>query len=151
MLEVYGDIWELFDEQFEAVVITTNGTVKKNGEAVMGRGVALQAKERYPGIAARLGQCLQQSGNVPCYIGPRSIYPKKIFSLPVKHHWRDRADLQLIVDSILILDEGIKAYELEKVVMPRPGCGNGGLKWEDVKPAIKYLLDDRYTIAYKPA
>ena len=40
MKEVKGDIWNFYNKGYW-IVIPTNGTVKRNGEAVMGRGVAL--------------------------------------------------------------------------------------------------------------
>jgi len=43
MKEVIGNIWNYYNKG-NWIVITTNGTIKKNGEAVMGRGVALEAK-----------------------------------------------------------------------------------------------------------
>lgn len=49
MKEVYGDIWE-YHKQGYWIVITTNGFVKKNGCAVMGRGVAKQAVTKYPSL-----------------------------------------------------------------------------------------------------
>ncbi len=50
MIEEFGDIWEI---PGDARVITTNGVVRKDGACVMGRGVALQAKMRYPGSSSR--------------------------------------------------------------------------------------------------
>lgn len=32
--------------------------------------------------------------------------------------------------------------------LARPGCGNGGLRWDVVKSLIEPLLDDRVTIVY---
>ena len=46
MKEVTGNIW---DYPADIVCITTNGSTTRNGSAVMGKGIALQAKERYPG------------------------------------------------------------------------------------------------------
>ena len=40
---------------------------------------------------------------------------------------------------------------LDKVYMARPGCGNGQLKWEDVKPLIAPILDDRFIVVERPA
>lgn len=37
-------------------------------------------------------------------------------------------------------------FKREAILIPKPGCGNGGLKWEDVKKQIEPLLDDRFII-----
>ena len=34
---------------------------------------------------------------------------------------------------------------INEIYLPKVGCGNGGLKWEDVKPHLKFL-DDRFIV-----
>ena len=67
MLEVKGNLWtfEYPNTSPDSYVrcITTNGFVKKNGEAVMGRGCAKEACERYPGLAKQLGEKIIKKGN----------------------------------------------------------------------------------------
>ena len=58
-----GDIFELPKNRNEAVCITTNGIVKKNGCAVMGAGIAKQANMSFNGLARDLGALLSQYGN----------------------------------------------------------------------------------------
>jgi hypothetical protein len=145
MKEEFGDIWEKYDQGYW-IVITTNGSVKRDGTAVMGRGIALQAKQRFPLLPARLGRIIEEDGNIPAF------FPKyRIITLPVKHHWNEGADLNLIYTSCLRLDQGALAVFKIKVpiYMVRPGCGNGGLKWEDVKPVISFLSDDFVVIERK--
>lgn len=55
MKEVKGDIWKVAAENHDWIVIPTNGFVKVNGKAVMGRGLAYQAMEKYPELPAELG------------------------------------------------------------------------------------------------
>lgn len=59
----------IFDEQGDAVCVTTNGIVKANGEAVMGAGIAKEAN-RY-NLARELGTRLRAGGN-HCYMIGRS-------------------------------------------------------------------------------
>jgi len=135
MLVAKGNIWT-YDADWR--IITTNGFVKNNGEAVMGRGVAWQAREKFPGLALRFGEYLNQKGN---HVG---IFEDiKLITMPVKHHWIDDASLKLIERSALELTS--LPYDAT-FVLPRPGCGNGRLLWPDVKAVIEQHLDDRFTV-----
>lgn len=153
MIEVTGDLWAY---PADVRVITTNGTVKKNGECVMGRGCAWEAKQKYPGIAASLGLHIQTYGNIAgVIITPDAIPPINapwIISFPVKHNWYEKADLALIKDSAQRLASWNASRGPYTVVLPRPGCGNGHLKWEDVRPVLAPILDNRfYVITHKVA
>lgn len=161
MIEAYGDIWQ-HQNKYDALVITTNGYVKKNGEAVMGRGIALDAARKYPNFPKHLGQILTEYGNI---VWPFSFdqwngeeaYEDILFSFPVKPQfgpngemgWKAKADIDLIKKSAKHLRTYANEIGLDKILMPRPGCGNGGLKWEFVRPVIEPILDDRFTIMEK--
>ena len=142
MRELTGNLWEV---ETDAVVITTNGVVRKDGCAVMGRGVAKQAAERMPRIAGIFGKALQVIGNHVINLGYSQTWGW-IFSFPVKEHWRDTASLELIERSARELVDAVDRYEFGTVALPRPGCGNGGLRWKDVRPVIEPLLDDRFVV-----
>lgn len=132
MKEKTADLWE---EPADYRIITTNGTITKDGYAVMGRGVAYQAKQRYPGLERLLGSLLQEHGN-----HVMRIQQYKLITFPVKHHWWDRADLNLIARSVRelrdMIDPGVR------YVMVRPGCGNGRLTWGQVHPLMWPLYDN---------
>lgn len=133
--EIVGDLFQQRDD-IDAIVITTNCVVRWNGLAVMGRGVARQAQERWSEAPRLLGQHLIQNGNVPTELVVGAIW-YRVFTLPTKNNWRDRSDLGLIkrsLERLLPLVSGLR------VAMPRPGCANGGLDWKEVKPAIWPLL-----------
>lgn len=140
MKETTGDLWQ---QQADAYVITTNGAVNRHGQAVMGRGVALQAKQRYPGIEYVLAERLRLRGNHVSLMG-------RLVSFPVKAVWNQRADTALIIQSVRELVELTNAQGWQTVVLPRPGCGNGGLSWDEVKAIIEPFLDDRFTVVNLP-
>lgn len=149
MIEVIGNLWEF---PADVRVITTNGTVKKNGECVMGRGCALEAKQRQPSIALALGRLIQQHGNHVFLLNNGDV---KLYSFPVKHAWHEKADLALIERSAYELGDALR-YDLDTpfdgvCVMPRPGCGNGGLRWADVKSILEPILDDRFHVITWPS
>lgn len=138
MIEERGDLWVL---EADAKCITTNGYVKTNGEGVMGRGVAQQATVKLPGIARALGHTLQRSGN---HVSKLAIDAEDVdyFSFPVKHHWRDMADIDLIVRSARELMTVVIDAGYDRVLLPRPGCGNGQLHWPTVRRVVEPYLDD---------
>lgn len=130
----------LWDYPAEYRVITTNGFVKADGKAVMGRGCAKEAAKKYPKLPGWLGIHLLNSGNKV------HLFPDKIITFPVKHNWWEEADLTLIERSTMQLLELCDGIEAESIAMPRPGCGNGKLDWEQVKPILEYHLDDRFIV-----
>lgn len=139
MKEVKGNIWT-FHEQGKWITITTNGTIKTNGEAVMGRGVALEAKLRYPYMPRTIGKYLDLLGNIPIV-----FQDIKIATFPVKHNWCEKADLTLIKESCVHLYH-MWSHSKESIYIVRPGCGNGGLDWKYVKPVLEKYLDDRFIV-----
>ena len=143
MREIFGDLWTY---PADARVVTTNGTVRNDGAAVMGRGCAAQLKDRFRHIEYALGQLLDRHGN---HVFILTIEPEPILSFPVKQHWKDKADIDLIIQSAYELRTIATAMDLKQVVLPRPGCGNGGLEWESldgVKIHLVNKLDDRFHV-----
>jgi hypothetical protein len=137
-----ANLWS-FTDPGTAIVVTTNGYVKHNGDAVMGRGVALQAAEYEPKLPGWLGAAIRRDGNHVFMFQVGRYY---VYTMPVKHHWRERADELLIARSASELVVVARAHGWDQVVVPRPGCGNGGLLWSDVKPIVEPLFDDRYLV-----
>lgn len=139
MKQIYGDLWD----QDGYKLIPTNLTVNKMGQAVLGRGVALQAVEKYPDLPALYGRVLKWgsgANNVMIHA------TRKLILAPVKRHWREKADLTLIRNSLrtilALLDDG------SAVFLPLLGCGYGELAPEDVMPILEDL-DDRFTLVLR--
>lgn len=162
MQESYDDLFEMAKE-YDAICITTNGIVKSTGAAVMGAGVAKTCATLWPKTPHILGSHLTYSGrNIPFQLGylkPTGefwSYPHveetsqhlcRIFSFPTKHHYKDPSDIALIKESCQHMVSFANVLKLDFIAMSRPGCGNGGLSWEDdVRPVIRKLLDDRFHV-----
>lgn len=130
----------LLDAPADALVNTVN-TV-----GVMGKGLALQFKQAYPGNF-RAYQAACRNGEVR--LGRMLVYepgvpgqPRYLVNFPTKGHWRDRSHLGGIRAGLadlrrVILDRGITS-----IAVPPLGCGNGGLDWRDVRPLIDEALAD---------
>jgi hypothetical protein len=145
---IEGDLFEHLTK-VDVICITTNGYVKKDGEAVMGRGCALTAANMFPTLPRILGDAIRDNGNVVSILanitgGIQSTY---ILSFPVKHNWWEEADIKLIEKSAQDLVQQVTSMKLKTIVIPRPGCGNGKLDWEThVMPTLRSILDDRFYI-----
>ena len=70
-----------------------------------------------------------------------------ILAFPVKHHFKEMADLALIKKSCEELVRLVDSLGWQKVVLVKPGCGCGKLDWEtQVKPLLEKELDDRFEV-----
>lgn len=147
MKEIVGNLWYYFGKSGYQIVITTNGFVRKDGCAVMGRGCAFEAARKFPDLPKLLGKSLRKNGNIVKLFRPDSkrdaSRPERMLLVfPVKHNWYDDADVELIKKSALVLKAAALFSPEIKYVLPRPGCGNGNLAWEDVKPLLQDLPDN---------
>jgi hypothetical protein len=139
MLETVGDIWEHADRG-AIIVITTNASLTRDGRAVFGQGVAKQAALRFPGIADKLGRLLAEQGSHVFDLGCG------IVSFPVEETAWSQPDLRIIARSAEELRELADRSGWQQVVVPRPGCGGGGLAWKDVQPLLAPWFDRRFTV-----
>jgi O-acetyl-ADP-ribose deacetylase (regulator of RNase III) len=65
-----------------------------------------------------------------------------IICFPTKQHWRNPSKLEWIDSGLKDLREQLLLYTPKSIAIPKLGCANGGLNWEDVHPLItKYLGD----------
>ncbi|GAA4977810.1 macro domain-containing protein [Pseudonocardia tropica] len=141
----------LLQDDVEALVNTVN-TV-----GVMGKGVALQFKQAFPANykayraachrgEVRLGRMfVWDSGQ----LGPR----RYIVNFPTKGHWRSASQLSDVRDGLNDLVRVLGDLEIASIALPALGCGNGGLRWDDVRPLIEDTLGplDMEVIVHPPA
>jgi hypothetical protein len=154
MIERIGNLW---DSKWPVGgrIITTNGIVKSNGACVMGRGCAKEARDMFPGIDKALGSCILAGGNhvhdlgTACRDSSEKGNRWSLISFPVKHHWKDVADLALIkrsAEELVALKNDIYGENIY-FILPRPGCGNGQRDWEtEVKPLLEPIFDDMFVV-----
>jgi len=146
MKETRGNMFAYIGRSRFKLFITTNGFVKKDGTAVMGAGTAAQAVKIFQdeniNLPDLLGKALMDKGNVITRL------TTQLYTFPVKEAWYEKASLRLIKKSVSRLNEIIEEdNDKTKIyVLPRPGCGNGGLKWERVKPLLESLPDRVWVI-----
>lgn len=143
----------------DALCITTNGVVNKEGKLIMGAGIAKDFRDNFKGIDKMLGSYVTKYGNRVFRVGEVELKvasePVKIvtvFSFPTKNNWKDKSDLALIEQSCIQLKQVVEKFDVQgDIYIPAPGCSNGGLDWtKEVKPVIeRYFIEDRYKICFK--
>jgi len=125
------DVADLWDPRYDDAwrVIPTNLGWKKNGENVMGAGLAKQTALRHPDLPALYGEFCQRVKNYE--LVPLFAY-NKLLLFPVKPlnvarpwlSWNQPADIGLIWRSAEALN---RFYRYERVAVPLVGAGNGQL------------------------
>lgn len=148
-----GDMWTAFATA-DLFLITTNSAIRKDGALVMGRGIARQARDRFPRLAAKLGlHILITYGSLGDYgllVSPR--WPEaKLGAFQVKAHYSQPADLELICYSTAMLCAWCAAHPDAQVVLNYPGIGSGCLRRETVLPIIAQLPEQVTIWEYLPA
>ena len=121
---------DLLKSNMHALVNTVN-TV-----GVMGKGVALAFKKRYPDMYQDyVRRC--ERGEVR--LGEPYVYRADdhlIVNFPTKEHWRSVSRLQDIVDGLDYLERHYKEWQIKSLAVPPLGCGNGQLEWRVVGPIL---------------
>lgn len=138
MQEIFGDLWDYYGTV--AVGITTGGQVGRKGQCMMPRGCARQAKDRFPDLPEKLGALIRAEGNHVFHLG------NGLYSFPVEKSPFEVPELSIIERSCWELVELTNQQGWSRVVLPRPGCGGGGLEWRQVRPLLERLFDKRFYV-----
>lgn len=132
IIEAHGN---LLGAPVEALVNTVNT------EGVMGKGIALQFKNAYPGMfkdyaaAAKRGEV--ELGQMNVWPTQALDGPQYIINFPTKAHWRAKSRLKDIDSGLQALIRVVRDLGISSIAIPPLGCGNGGLNWTDVEPRIR--------------
>lgn len=114
-----------------------------NCAGVMGAGIALEFKLRYPEMYDEYARLCE---NKQMIIGVPKIYKycdeKWIMNFPTKSHWRYPSKIQWIESSLKYFSENYKKIDIESIAFPKLGTNNGGLDWQDVKVLMEKYLND---------
>lgn len=134
----------LVGDLFSSEAQTLTNTVNTVG--IMGKGIALGFKERFPEMfrdyqrrcargEVRLGR--------PYLWAP--TFDRWVLNFPTKEHWRSSAKRNDIVAGLEHLERNYRDWGIESLAVPPLGCGEGGLEWSVVGPTLYWHLS-RLTI-----
>lgn len=123
---------------FEATTQVIVNTV--NCKGVMGKGLALAFKQRYPEMFSVYQQeC--KSGRLR--IGRPTLYTKStpwILNFPTKDNWKANSKIEYLEKGLEYFVNNYKQAGITSIAFPKLGVQNGKLSWDEVGPLmVKYL------------
>lgn len=131
---------DLLEQRVDAIVNTVN-TV-----GVMGKGIALQFKRKWPANAKAYEAACKHGevkpGKMFVVDNGGLVEPKFIINFPTKRHWRQPSRLSDIEFGLVDLVAQIKRLGIRSIAIPPLGCGSGGLDWNDVRPRIETTMKE---------
>ncbi len=143
---------DIFDEDVEALVNSVNCV------GVMGRGIALQFKNRFPeNFKAYAAACKRnevQPGRMFVYELGQITNPRYIINFPTKRHWRGKSRIEDIEIGLNALAQEIRGRNIKSIAIPPLGSNLGGLNWADVRSRIVTALvglDDIEVKLFEPS
>ncbi|WP_313758847.1 macro domain-containing protein [Tissierella sp.] len=128
-----------------------------NCVGVMGAGVALMFKNRYPDMFIDYVDACKRNevkpGKPHVWEHSDLISQCTIINFPTKVHWKNPSEYEYINKGLTWLRQFLLNKGNSTVTLPALGCGHGGLKWEIVKKMIiKYLGDlDAKILVFEPS
>lgn len=124
----------------EALVNTVNCV------GVMGRGIALQFKKRFPDNFKHYKAVCDKKGLNPgkmiIYDLNRLYNPRYVVNFPTKRHWKGKSRMEDIEAGLQALVEEVRKRDIHSIAIPPLGCGLGGLRWVDVRARIQEAFKD---------
>ena len=126
----------IFDSQCQTIVNTINCV------GVMGKGIALEMKKRYPEMFDKYKDYCDK-GLID--VGKLWLYKhsdeKWILNFPTKKHWKNKSEYEYIESGMIKFIETYKERGIKTIAFPMLGCSNGGLDKDIVIQIMaKYLI-----------
>ena len=116
-----------------------------NCVGVMGAGLALEFKKRFPDLQKPYQALCTGKILVPGKPAFARLYSEHWYGVvffPTKNHWKDESRIQWIDEGLAVLRELINRRNIDSIAIPMLGCGLGGLEWPDVKALIEAHLSN---------
>ena len=124
----------IFDSKAHVIVNTVNC------KGVMGKGLALSFKEKYP---AMLPVYQQECKTGKLRIGRPTLYKAStpwILNFPTKNDWKYPSKLEYLEKGLEYFVANYKKAGVRSIAFPKLGAQNGKLLWDEVGPLMaKYL------------
>ncbi len=113
-----------------------------NCAGAMGKGIALQFKEKYNQMYLEYKKRCKDGDFSLADVFSYDYVEGTVFNLGTQKTWKTKAELKAIEDSLLKMLVYARQNGIEKIALPKIGAGLGGLVWDDVKATINRVAKD---------
>lgn len=122
---------DIFKSRAQTLVNTVNCV------GVMGRGVALEFRKRFPDMYQDyLGRCQAKEVKLGKPYLYRRLELPWILNFPTKDHWRSVSRLEDIIRGLQYIERHYKQWGITSLAVPPLGSGQGQLEWRVVGPTL---------------
>ena len=125
---------DIFDSKAHVIVNTVNC------KGVMGKGLALAFKQRYP---AMFLVYQQECKTGQLRIGRPTLYKEStpwILNFPTKDHWKPPSKIEYLEKGLEYFVANYKKAGIKSIAFPKLGAQNGKLSWDEVGPLMARYL-----------
>lgn len=143
-----GNMFELFGEYKQVLLVTTNGVITPSAGLVMGAGAALQAKQHELNVGKRLAKLIRQGSSDTYEELGVAVYgvvwdvSYQIGAFQTKRHWKMPSEISVIKHSVKKLCAISQDNPEFTFNVNFPGIGLGGLSKQTIKPLLVNLPDN---------
>ncbi|XP_060651270.1 ADP-ribose glycohydrolase OARD1 [Drosophila nasuta] len=102
----------------------------------MGKGIAVKFRNKFGQMAA-----LQQQNVKPGGVAILQYQGRYIYNLITKQSSWGKPTYQLLHSSLSAMREHMLKHNVEKLALPRIGCGLDGLNWTKVKDMLREIFE----------
>lgn len=136
MIEIIkGDLFKTSDEYHFVHCISE--------DCVMGKGIAKTFRTLYPDMPKKVKSYMKlQNKHYPCSIAYEDSEGRFVFNLVTKENYWDKPTYRTLRMSLIELKKHLKILGVNKLAMPKIGCGLDKLKWDKVLVMIKEIFDE---------
>lgn len=113
-----------------------------NCAGAMGKGIALQFREKYPEMYKQYVTLCKNGSFKPGDVFDYSENGTHIYNLGTQKTWRTKAELEYIKVSLKKMLEFAIDSHVSCIAMPAIGAGLGGLTWDSVKQIIEEVASE---------
>jgi O-acetyl-ADP-ribose deacetylase (regulator of RNase III) len=108
-----------------------------NCVGIMGKGIALEFKNRFPEMFEDYVQRCERKEVKPGvpYLY-KTLFPPQIVNFPTKDHWKSVSRVTDVERGLHYLLAHYREWGITSLAVPPLGCGNGQLEWRTVGPLI---------------